>query len=148
MVKSADAAKTTDAPMLIAQFSKQCGLPADTIRFYIRKGLLKPSLSAMGGSRPYQIFRSKYVRIAERIRTGQALGLSLDEIGALVRESESGKFTRERSKQFLRQHRQVLHERCEHLRRLVCFLDAKVAWLDGSRDEPLLETFLEKRSAD
>jgi DNA-binding transcriptional MerR regulator len=128
--------------MLISEFSKKSGLPIDTVRFYIRKGLLEPSTAMMGGSRPYQQFNSRHLQTAERIRIGQALGLSLHQIGALVEEHRSGRLTRQRSARFLREHQQFLKNRVERLSRLLSFLDSKIAWLEGAGDEPLLEQFM------
>ena len=128
--------------MLISEFSRKSGLSVDTVRFYIRKGLLEPSSATLGGSRPSQQFHSRHLRIAERIRIGQALGLSLDQICALVQERRAGRLTRQRSARFLRGHQRVLESRVARLTMLLAFLEAKIAWLEGGGREPLLEDFM------
>ena len=52
--------------MLISEFARASGLTPDTIRFYIRRGLLKPETSRKGGSNPYQIFTAEHVQVAGR----------------------------------------------------------------------------------
>jgi MerR family transcriptional regulator, copper efflux regulator len=142
MVKGAATVDSRVGAMLISEFSKKSGLSIDTVRFYIRKGLLKPSTANLGGSRPYQKFDHKHLQTAERIRIGQALGLSLTEIGVLVEESRSGRLTRQRTVGVLREHRQTLELRERRLGKLLSFLDAKIAWLEGAGNEPLLEQFM------
>jgi DNA-binding transcriptional MerR regulator len=143
IVNDSGAAGTADGPMLIAQFAAKSGLSVDTVRFYIRKRLLKPTTSSMGGSRPYQLFHARHLEIVETIRIAQALGLALDEIAALVEERRLGRFTRERTARFLRERRAALKERHLRLGGLLAFLDAKIAWLsDGKREEPRIDSFL------
>jgi len=66
--------------MLISEFAQASGLSVDTVRFYVRQGLLTPKRSSKGGLRGYQEFGPSEVRIAAGIRIGQALGLSLADI--------------------------------------------------------------------
>ena len=63
--------------MLISDFAKATGLSPDTIRFYIRRGLITPETGSKGGRNPYQIFSAEHVREARLIRMAQSLGMSL-----------------------------------------------------------------------
>ena len=54
--------------MQISEFSRRTGLSRDTVRFYVRLGLLKPKTSAKGGSNPYQLFSDDDLQLAEVIR--------------------------------------------------------------------------------
>ncbi len=128
--------------MLTSEFSQKSGLPIDTVRFYVRKGLLKPSTAMLGGSRPYQQFNAGHLQIAERIQIGQALGLSLHQISVFVEEHRSGRLTRQRSAQLLREDQQLMKTRVERLSSLPSFLDAKIAWLEGQRNEPRFDLFM------
>lgn len=130
--------------MLISEFARTTGLAVDTVRYYVRRDLLRPGQGARGGRNPYQVFTAADVRTAELIRLGQALGLSLKEIGALLREEQAGHIDAERSLAILSEHRARLAARAEELSRLVAYLDAKIAWVaDGSTEpSPAMSSFL------
>jgi DNA-binding transcriptional MerR regulator len=130
--------------MLISDFAKTTGLGLDTIRYYIRRDLLRPKLGSKGGRNPYQVFTNLDVRTAEYIRIGQALGLSLRQIGALLAEDQAGRIDAERSLAILAEHRDRLAAKAEELTRLVAYLDAKIAWINrGSQGlAPTLISFL------
>lgn len=72
--------------MLISEFAAATGLSRDTVRYYVRMGLLRPGTNGKGGSNPYQIFTGEDMQAAELIRVGQSLGLSLKAIMALDTE--------------------------------------------------------------
>ena len=69
---------------MISAFARQSGLSVDTVRFYVRRGLLHPEVGQKGGSRPYQMFSAADLEQARVIRIWQTLGLSLDEIRAVL----------------------------------------------------------------
>lgn len=122
--------------MLISEFSRVTGLGLDTIRYYVRRDLLRPELGAKGGRNPYQLFSSEDVRTAELIRLGQALGLSLREIGTLLREEQAGEIDTDRRLEILHEHRARLASKAHELARLVDYLDAKIAWVGGRGNGP------------
>lgn len=134
--------------MLISEFAAATGLSPDTVRFYVRRDLLRPELGAKGGRNPYQLFSDGDVRTAELIRVGRALGMSLREIGALLAEERTGRIDAARSLEILREHRERLAAKAEELGRLVAYLDAKIAWVsDGaSGAPPAMNSFLAPRS--
>jgi len=70
--------------MMIAAFARESRLSVDAVRLYVRRGLLHPEIGMKGGSRPYQNFSALDLEKARIIRAGQALGLSLKEIGAFI----------------------------------------------------------------
>lgn len=126
--------------MLISEFARATGLNVDTVRYYVRRNLLRPQLSAKGGRNPYQQFTADDVRTAELIRLGQALGLSLREIAALLDEEQRGGIDDARSLEILRQHRARLARRAAELDALMAYLDAKIAWVErgGQGEAPRL----------
>ncbi len=63
--------------MLISEFARATRLSTDTVRFYIRRGLLVPENNGKGGRNPYQIFTAEHVQTARLIRMAQSLGMSL-----------------------------------------------------------------------
>ena len=42
--------------MLISEFARATGLSTDTVRFYVRRGLLKPLAGSKGGSKSLSDF--------------------------------------------------------------------------------------------
>lgn len=126
--------------MLISEFARATGLNVDTVRYYVRRNLLRPQLSAKGGRNPYQQFTADDVRTAELIRLGQALGLSLREIAALLDEEQRGRIDDARSLEILAEHRARLATKAAELAALIGYLDAKIAWVErgGNGDAPRL----------
>ena len=122
--------------MLISEFARATGLGLDTIRYYVRRDLLRPEVGSKGGRNPYQLFTAEDVRTAELIRLGQALGLTLREIGALLMEEKAGVLDAERSLVILREQRARLATKVAEMTQLVHYLDAKIAWIAGGSKGP------------
>lgn len=124
--------------MWIGEFSEAAGLPVGTVRFYVRSGLLHPRLGSAGGSRPYLEFAPRDLRLVASIRAGQALGMSLTEIKALVDERRAGAGSSKMLRTLTAQ-RGRLRQRATELEALIHFVDAKIAWLQGGRAGPVPE---------
>ncbi len=122
--------------MLISEFARRAELSTDTVRFYIRKGLLAPETGMKGGSNPYQIFTAEHVRIARIIRLAQSLGMSLKEISAIGEEHRAGRITRERSIEIMSAQLRKLEEKAAELDAMAGYLRAKLAWLNGGEQGP------------
>ena len=101
----------------------------DTVRLYVRRGLLHPETGQKGGSRPYQIFSRIDVEKARIIRVGKALGLSLEEIGLFINRRTFDGVEDDVVISFLADQRKRLTNRIAELEKLVSFVDAKTAWL-------------------
>jgi len=68
--------------MTIGELAKACGVSADTVRFYEREKLLpRPRRSASG----YRLFGAEDAARVRFVRRAQAMGLTLDDIGELLR---------------------------------------------------------------
>jgi len=117
--------------MMMGAFARATGLSADTIRFYIRRGLLVPETGARGGAKPYQIFTEDHVKAARLIRMGQSLGMPLKEIGLLGAEYLAGGMTRERSIAIMAGQLARLKEKEAELRTMTGYLRQKLAWLEA-----------------
>ncbi len=115
--------------MLIAAFARQSRLSVDAVRLYVRRGLLHPETGTKGGSRPYQIFSALDLEKARIIRAGQALGLSLKEIGGFINKRAFDGEEDDVVIAFLDEQRNRLTGRISELEKLVSFVDAKIAWL-------------------
>jgi len=115
--------------MMIAVFARESRLSVDAVRLYVRQGLLHPEIGMKGGSRPYQIFSALDLEKARIIRAGQALGLSLKEIGAFINKRAFDGEEDDVVIAFLEEQRNRLTGRISELEKLVSFVDAKIAWL-------------------
>jgi DNA-binding transcriptional MerR regulator len=129
--------------MLISEFARRADLSTDTVRFYVRKGLLAPETGMKGGSNPYQIFREADVDAARMIKMGQGLGFSLREIAALAAEYNAGGMTVDRSLELMRGQLARLEEKAAQVGAMVTYTRAKVAWLESGQQgpEPLFGEF-------
>jgi MerR family copper efflux transcriptional regulator len=112
--------------MLIAEFARTTGLSRDTVRFYVKKGLLQPDV----GSNRYQDFDAEQVDRALLIREKQSLGFTLREISALSKEFARG-VSLQRQAQVMRDRLAVVAEQAKKLARLQEYFVAKIVWLDG-----------------
>jgi DNA-binding transcriptional MerR regulator len=121
--------------MLIGEFCRATGLGRDTVRFYVRRGLLKPAR----GSRPgndYQVFGPEQVERARLIRTAQSLGFTLKEIAALAAAYEQDEMTREARIALLRDQVAQLDRQARQLQSIRTYLSAKISWLEAGEVGP------------
>jgi MerR family transcriptional regulator, copper efflux regulator len=122
--------------MLISDFARRAGLTPDTVRFYVRLGLLRPEASGKGGGRPYQIFTAEHLQAAKVIRTAQSLGMSLKEIAAISEERRAGRMTVDRSVEVLNTQLDRLAIKTAELVAMKAYLRAKIDWLKSGEQEP------------
>ncbi len=116
--------------MLISEFARATGLSRDTVRFYVRLGLLQPQATEKGGRRPYQVFSARDVQAARIIRVAQSLGMSLKEIADIARERREGRITRKRSVEILRRQLGILEAKASELQAMTAYLRAKITWVE------------------
>ena len=126
--------------MLISEFARATGLSTDTVRFYVRLGLLRPSMSALGGRNAYQLFTEGDVRVVGVIRLSQAAGLSLKEIVALSEERRAGRMTRRRRIEVVRAQIERLDARMAELRAMTKYSAAQVRLAGTRRTRPRART--------
>ena len=119
--------------MLISEFAKATGLPRDTIRFYVARGLLTPQRGAKGGANPYHLFGEDDVTAARMIRLQQDLGYSLGEIAALGEEYRAGAVSPQRTAAVLRAQIGRLEQRQARLAAALAFLRGKLAWVEAGK---------------
>jgi MerR family mercuric resistance operon transcriptional regulator len=67
--------------LTIGKLAESAGVNIETIRYYQRRGLLDEPPKPLGGHRRYAPEQTKRVRFIKR---AQALGFTLDEVGALL----------------------------------------------------------------
>lgn len=68
--------------LTIGQLARSAGVNTETIRYYERIGLFRPTARSASGYRHYSIEQTHRLHF---IRRAQQLGFSLDEIGELLR---------------------------------------------------------------
>jgi MerR family transcriptional regulator, copper efflux regulator len=122
--------------MLISEFARAAGLSRDTVRFYVRRGLLKPFAGSKGGSNPYQVFTHEHVQMARAIRMAQSLGFSLREITALNSEYQAKRITPARGAEIMRWQLARLEEKAAHVGAMMSYIRAKLAWYDAGCKGP------------
>ena len=132
--------------MLISEFAKATGLTPDTVRFYIRRGLLTPQTGGKGGSNPYQVFTSEHVETARMIRLCQSLGFTLREIAALNDEYRKVGINKERAREIFEAQMERLEEKAAQLDAVMAYMRAKLDWIErGSKStEPAFSDYLAK----
>ena len=68
--------------MTTGELAKACGVSADTVRLYERQKLLPRARRSPSG---YRLFRADDATRVRFVRRAQAMGLTLDDIGELLR---------------------------------------------------------------
>ena len=109
--------------MLISEFARTAGMSVDTVRYYVRCGLITPELSGKGGSNPYQLFRAEHVEAARLVR--------VKEISALSTEYKKSSRSGRKAQQMLELQIAKLQEKSDQLIGALAYMKAKVAWIDN-----------------
>lgn len=119
--------------MLIHELAEQVGIPAHTIRFYEKEGLLEPShiLRTANGYRHYS--RDAVQRLV-LIKRGQAAGFSLSEIRSLIDSWETGELTLEEKQQIIQRKLDDLTSRITDLQVMKTYLEHKLLALQSDKD--------------
>jgi MerR family transcriptional regulator, copper efflux regulator len=127
--------------MMLSEFARAAGLSPDTVRFYVKRGLLRPQLGRKGGSNPYQLFSAAHVDTARLIRTARSLGFTLREIAAINEEFQAKGTSRGRRVAVLRDRLGALDAKAAEIGRMTAYLRAKIAWMEAGETgpEPALE---------
>lgn len=122
--------------MLISEFSRVTGLSKDTIRFYLRKGLLAAQTGQKGANHPYQIFDQSHVQQAKLIRLAQSLGFTLREIADNSEAYRRGAIDGAAKLALMRQQAALLEKKATQIREVQDYFRAKIAWLEGGESGP------------
>ena len=85
----------------ITQAAAEAGVNSQTLRYYERRGLLRPVKSQGNGYRQYSV---DDVRVLRFIRRAQTLGFSLDEIQELLRLRRTPAARREGARRVAERH--------------------------------------------
>lgn len=121
--------------MLIGEFAARAGLSQDTVRFYVRKGLLRPELGTQGGRNPYQLFSERDVSTALMIRFAQSLGMPLKEVAGIATELYEEGLGPEREIEIIDTQIDKLEQKARDLAQLLAYLRDKRAWMARGKPE-------------
>ncbi len=122
--------------MLISEFARATDLSPDTVRFYVKRGLLQPEAGRRGGTNPYQEFSETDVATARIVRIAQSLGFTLGEIAAIIEELRTTGADRARHIAILEERLRELDEKAARIARMRGYLGAKIAWLKNGEKGP------------
>jgi MerR family copper efflux transcriptional regulator len=122
--------------MLISEFARATDLSRDTVRFYVKRGLLQPEAGRRGGANPYHEFSEADVATARLVRIAQSLGFTLAEIAALIEELRRTGHNRAHHIAILDERLNELTDKAARLDRVTAHLRAKIAWLKGGEQGP------------
>jgi len=122
--------------MLISEFSRAANLSPDTVRFYVKQGLLKPETGRRGGANPYQEFTRSDLARARLVQLARSLGFTLREIATIAAEVEAKGLSRTRRAAILEVRLAALDEKAAELAAMTTYLRAKLAWIRAGERGP------------
>ena len=120
--------------MLIAEFAETTGLTRDAVRFYVKHGLLRPSVSTSGNR--YQHFDEADIERVILIQSGQSLGFTIRQIKGFSEEFESGKMDQARQIAVLSEQLAALEQQARMVNAMRGYLKKKIAWMKGGEVGP------------
>lgn len=131
----------------VKALAERAGVSTDTVRHYVRIGLLRPKRDATNG---YKLFFEAEMRRLKFIRGAQALGFSLDEIALILDLGNRGESPCPNVRQILQRHIDDNRARLEELRTRQARMEAVLKkWSDmpdGHPDDSSICHLIEKVS--
>lgn len=87
--------------LTVSGLSKAAKVSADTVRHYVKIGLLNPTRHAENS---YKLFTQQDISRLQFIRNAKTLGFTLKEIGEIIEHSEDGNSPCPRVREILQEH--------------------------------------------
>ena len=113
--------------MTIAEVSRACSIPVDTLRYYERIGLLPPVNRSKSGFRDYTESDCQWVSFIKCMRSA---GIPVEALIDYVTLFQQGDATREARRQILVEQREALRGRVEDLQKTLDYLTEKIRRYD------------------
>lgn len=113
--------------MTIAEVSKQYDLPADTLRYYERIGLIPSVPRSKSGFRDYDEESCRWVQFSKCMRNA---GIQIEALIDYVTLFQQGDHTREARKQILVEQRELLNARVSEMQETLDYLNTKIEHYD------------------
>ena len=124
--------------MTIAEVSRACSIPVDTLRYYERIGLLPPVNRSKSGFRDYTEGDCQWVSFIKCMRSA---GIPVEALIDYVTLFQQGDATREARRQILVEQRELLQARVEEQLRTLDYLSRKIQsydqWNPGTEERLL-----------
>lgn len=112
--------------LTLTEFAKRSGMTADTVRHYIRIGLLKPERDPVNR---YRLFSNRDMTRLRFIRQAKDLGYTLSDISQIFEDSARGHSPCPRVRAIIQRRIEENHRRLEELNRLQARMeDALAKW--------------------
>ncbi len=109
--------------MTIAEVSKQYDIPADTLRYYERVGLIPAVPRSKSGFRDYDEESCRWVHFAKCMRNA---GIQIEALIEYVALFQQGDNTRESRKQILFEQRELLLSKINEMQETLQYLNEKI----------------------
>lgn len=115
--------------MLIGELSEKTHCSRDTLRFYEKLGLIRGKKET-SISNNYKHYNQETIERIELIKNAKVLGFTLNEIGQLIDDWESGKFTSEQKKQIIEEKLQQIETKINDLQKVKTYLVGKLSYFE------------------
>jgi MerR family copper efflux transcriptional regulator len=126
--------------LTIGRVARSAGIRPSAIRYYERRGIVKP---ATRGANGYRFYASDTINILAFVKKAQALGMTLKEIKPLLNLAAQGQQPCSRVKQLARSHLrdidQKIHELTALRNELQSLLQVKARRPRGNEVCPIIE---------
>ena len=104
-----------DTSLTIGRLARAAGVPVSTIRFYERRGILRPDGRSQSNYRKYSRQTLEKLKL---VRCGQGIGLSLKDVRELIRLVDSEESPCRDIDKLLRARLEDIRQRMRDLRKL------------------------------
>jgi len=134
----------TPQPMTIGALSEHTGCNIETIRYYERIGMMPKPPRTQGGHR---LYAEEHLKRLTFVRRSRELGFSLEQIRALLRFVDGGRYTCSQVKTITLEHLDDVRARLKDLRRLEKVLKTMASQCDHGKvpDCPVIEALSRSR---
>lgn len=112
--------------MLIGQVAKETGLTKDTIRFYLRQGLIRVDTRPAGNTY-YNEYSDTTVEILKEIKAARTVGFRLNELRVIIASAYDGTIQRKDIDDMLQEKLIQTRHKIRELKKVEAILVSKLA---------------------
>lgn len=123
-------------PYTVGEMSKMLGVPASTLRYYDKQGLLPFVERSKGGIRIFQDTDLEWLRIIECLKKS---GLSLSEIRRFILLSMDGDDSIDERLDLMKQQYDVVHQQMQELQETLNIVEYKCWYYQTAKERGTLE---------
>ncbi|GAB3015748.1 MerR family DNA-binding protein [Bowmanella dokdonensis] len=114
--------------MQVAQLAQTLNISRDTVRYYVRIGLISPERGAENG---YKHFSKQDVKRLRFILSARGLGFSLDDIKQLLADADTGQSPCPHARELIDQHLVQMERRLADMQQMLKQMKAaRAAWAE------------------